>query len=95
MFARVATFEGADLEQVNTAIAAINAADGPPEGVDSSGITVFADAQSGKVIVAGFFATRDAMERGHEVLSAMSPPAGSFGRQTSVDLTEVLAHREA
>jgi hypothetical protein len=95
MFARVATFENAELDQVNAAVAAINGSDGPPEGLESTGITVFADPGSGKVIVAGFFATREAMERGHAMLSQMSPPAGSFGKQTAVDLMDVVAQREA
>lgn len=89
MYARVATFEGAEPDQVQAAIDAISNAGGPPEGVDSTGLTVFADSSSGRVIVAGRFATREALDRAHEVLSAMTPPAGSFGHLVSVDLMEV------
>ena len=89
MYARVATFEGADPDQVQAAIDAISSAGRPPEGVDATGLTVFADAESGRVVVASRFATREALERAHAVLSAMTPPAGSFGSQVSVDLMQV------
>jgi len=89
MYARVATYEDADAAAVRAAVEAIQAQGGPPEGVDSHAITVFTDPASGKVIVAGMFETREALDRGHEALSAMEPPGGSFGRQVSVDLMEV------
>jgi len=94
MYVRIATFEGADPAELRTALDAIGAAEGPPEGVDSHGITVFGT-DSGKVFVIGRFESRDALERGDEVLSAMSPPAGSMGRRVSVDLAEVLLDRDA
>ena len=89
MYARVATFEGAEPDQVQAAIDAISSAGAPPEGVDATGLTVFANAESGRVVVAGRFASREAMDRAHEVLSAMSPPAGGFGNLISVDLMEI------
>ncbi len=90
MYARIATFEDADAGQLRAAVDAIRAAGRPPEGVDSHGISVFSDPSSGRVIVAGLFETREALDRAHEVLSAMSPPSGSFGKLLSVDLTEVV-----
>jgi hypothetical protein len=93
MYARVATFEDSDPAELQAALAAISASDGPPPGVDSHHITVYATG-TGKVIVVGAFETREAMERGDEVLNAMSPPAGSMGRRVSVDLTEVMLDRE-
>jgi hypothetical protein len=89
MYARVATYEDASPDGVRAATEAIKEQGGPPPGVDSHSITVFHDAVSGKVIVAGLFETREALDRGHAVLSAMDPPAGGFGRQVSVDLMEV------
>ena len=95
MYARVATFEGAEPGQVQAAIDAISAEGRPPEGLDTTGLTVFADTATGRVIVAGRFPTREALDRGHEILSAMSPPAGGFGTLVSVDLTEVLMDVDA
>ena len=93
MYARVATFEDSDPAELQIALDAISAADGPPPGVDAHHITVYATG-TGKVTVVAAFETREAMERGPEVLSAMSPPAGSMGRLVSADLTEVMLDRE-
>ena len=93
MYARIARFEDADPAELQIALDAIRASDGPPPGVDATGITVFGTG-SGPVVVVAAFETREAMERGHEALSAMSPPAGSMGRLVSADLTEVLIDRE-
>lgn len=93
MYARIATFEDADPAELQTAVDAINGSDGPPPGVDSNHITVYATG-TGKVVVVAGFETREAMESAHEVLSAMSPPAGSMGRLVSADLTEVMLDRE-
>lgn len=92
MYARIATFEDADPAELQAALDAISAADGPPPGVDSHHITVYATG-AGRVVVVAGFETREAMERAHEALSAMSPPAGSMGRLESVDLTEVRLDR--
>jgi len=92
MYARVATFEDADPAELQTAIDAIKAADGPPPGVDSHRITVFSTG-SGKVFVVAGFETREEMERANEALNAMSPPAGSMGRRVAIDLTEVMLDR--
>ena len=93
MYARVATFEDSDPAELQIALDAISASDGPPPGVDAHHITVYAGG-TGRVIVVAAFETREAMERGHEALSAMSPPAGSMGRLVSADLTEVMLDRE-
>jgi len=93
MYARVATFEDSDPAELQTALDAISDAEGPPPGVDSHHTTVYATG-TGKVIVVAAFETREAMERGHEVLSAMSPPAGSMGSLVSAELTEVMLDRD-
>ncbi len=95
MYARVATFEGADTVQVRAAIDAISAAGRPPEGVESHSLTVFGASDSGRVVVVSRFATRDALDRAHAVLSAMEPPAGGFGKRVAVDLMDVLMDVDA
>lgn len=95
MFARIATFEGSEPDQVQAAVDAISAAGGPPPGVEAHALTVFRDPGTGRVIVVGRFATREALDSGHATLSAMAPPAGGFGRQVSVDLTEVVMEVDA
>ena len=93
MYARVATFEDSDPAELQIALDAISASDGPPPGVDAHRITVFAS-EAGKVFVVAAFETREEMDRANEALNAMSPPAGSMGRRVSIDLTEVMLDRE-
>ena len=93
MYARVATFEDADPAELQAALDSISAADGPPPGVGSHRITVFAT-EAGKVFVVAAFETREQMDQANEVLNAMSPPAGSMGRRVSIDLTEMKLDRD-
>lgn len=98
MHARVATFEGGDPEAIRNAAKFIDEADGPPEGIPSSGILVLN--HDDKAIVIGFFETEQDLETGDATLNAMNPdtdagPGGSMGRRTSVERFEVLTKREA
>jgi hypothetical protein len=89
MFARVATFEGADEADIQRAVDGIKQESGPPEGVPSTGFLMLSDLDAGKVVAIGFFATREDLEKGNAVLNEISPPQGSLGRRTSVALMEV------
>jgi hypothetical protein len=92
MYARVATFEGAEPEQLEETLAKIRelAKGGPPEGVNGKSLWILTDAEHGKSISIGFFETEDDMRQGHEVLNAMDPPTpGGLGDRTSVELMEV------
>jgi hypothetical protein len=98
MYARVATFEGADPDKVRNAARYIDESDGPPEGVPSTGIVVLG--HEDKAMVIGFFETEEDMRTGDATLNAMDPtrdagPTGSMGRRASVEMFEVLSRREA
>jgi hypothetical protein len=96
MYARVARFTGADAEVIEENIAGIRerSASGPPEGVNSTGVTFLADKANGTVVVVGFFETEEDMRSGDEVLNSMSPPTGQMGTRASVDLCEVALQIE-
>jgi hypothetical protein len=92
MYARVATFEGAEPQQLEETLARIRelAKGGPPEGVKGKALWILTDADQGKVVSIGFFETEEDMRQGHEVLNAMDPPVpGGLGNRTSVNLMEV------
>jgi hypothetical protein len=91
MYARVARFTGADQEQMEKNVAAIRerSAEGPPEGVPGKAFTLMADKANGTVVAIGFFETEEDMQQGDRVLNEMSPPEGSMGSRSSVDLCEV------
>ncbi|MBV9309321.1 MAG: hypothetical protein JOZ73_00725 [Solirubrobacterales bacterium] len=89
----MSTWEGLDEGAIQRFAEMINAADGPPEGVPSSGIMVLADAQKGRSLVIGLFDTEEDLRKGDEALRAMDRPPGASGEVTSVEFFEVTANR--
>lgn len=97
MYARVARFTGVDRESMERNLDGIReqSAEGPPEGVPGKAFTLLADKESGTVVAIGFFETEEDMRQGDKVLNEMSPPEGSMGSRSSVDLCEVAIQIEA
>jgi hypothetical protein len=92
MYARVATFEGGDPTTVRETTAQINerSAEGPPEGVPSTGLMILSNPEDGKVIAIGLFETEEDLRQGDQTLSAMDPPVpGGMGKRVSVEMFEV------
>jgi hypothetical protein len=94
MYARVATYEGADSSVVDEAAKNIRESE-RPEGVPATAFYFLVDRESGKVVTLGLFETEDDLRTGNETLDAMSPPGAGFGKRVSVDLMEVVAHMSA
>lgn len=88
--ARVAMFEGGTAEGIRAAAEEIQgrAAQGPPEGVKSTGFTMLIDPDGGRVAMIGLFANEDDLRESEAALSAMNPPEGT-GSRTSVSIYEV------
>jgi len=97
MYARVATFEGGDPDQIRNAIEGIleRGESGPPEGVPSVGLLLLHRADEGKVMTIGLFETEDDLRQGDATLKSMDPPAGSMGGRSSVEMYEVGAKFDA
>jgi hypothetical protein len=93
-YVRAVTFE-ADSDAIDSLLDEINSAEGPPEGVPATRITVLGDRSSGKLIVATRFASEEDRRKGGETLEGMSPPGGSNIRRVAVDNYEVLLERQA
>ena len=93
-YTRVATFE-ADDAALEALLSAINADDGPPEGVPAKRVTVLADRAAGRVVVAVRFGSEEDLRIGAEALEAMSPPDAGSMRRVSVDTYEVVLERNA
>ena len=95
MYARVARWEGADAAGLERFAEMLNTVDGPPEGVPSSGIMLLADAENGRCLVIGLFATEEDLRAGDAALRAMDRPADApAGDISSVEFYEVTADRE-
>jgi hypothetical protein len=93
-FSRVVTFE-ADEAAINDMVQEINSAEGPPEGVNATRITLLADRAAGRIVVAVRFPSEEDLQKGAAVFEAMSPPSDSGVRRVSVDVYEVVLERDA
>lgn len=92
MHARVATFQEGNPESIHRMVGRIKelSADGPPEGVPSTGLLILHQADQGKVIAISLFETEDDLRQGDATLNAMDPPEpGGLGRRASVEMYEV------
>ena len=93
MYARVARWEGSNAEAQQAMSEMINASEGPPDGVPSSGIIVLNDLEQGRSLVIGLFETEADLKTGDEALKAMDRPAESVGDVSSVEFYEVAVDR--
>jgi hypothetical protein len=88
MYVRVVRFTDVSAERMEGLVNRVQEADGPPEGVTTTGLKVLFDADQGSAIVLQYFATREDMDEGAAVFSAMD--AGDTpGTRGSVDMCEV------
>ena len=75
-------------------LAEISNAEGPPQGVPATRITVLADRAAGNAIVSIRFASEEDMHKGAAVLEAMSPPDAGSMKRLSVEMYEVVLDRQ-
>jgi hypothetical protein len=87
MYIRVVRFTGVSSERMESLLARINEAGGPPPGVKSHGINVLFDETQGTAVVLQHFATAQDMEEAAKVMSAMDP-SDTPGTRASVDACE-------
>lgn len=92
MYMRVVRFTGVSADRMNQLRGRIDAEEGPPEGVPSTGIQVVFDESQGTAVVLQFFDSAEDMRVGAEMLSAMDP-GDTPGTRDSVDAGEVLVDR--
>jgi hypothetical protein len=99
MYARVASWEGADAETLERTAAEIRdrseAEGGPPEGLPAKGFLLLTDSEGGKAIGVTLFETEDDYRTGNEKLEEMSPPGSGMGQRVSVVKYEVAVQLEA
>ena len=93
-YVRVVTFD-ADEAALEALLNEINTADGPPDDIPATRITVLADRPAGKVVVAVRFGSEEDLRKGAATLEAMSPPDVGSIQRVSVDQYEVVLERQA
>ena len=93
MYARVASFEGVDMERMREMSESEGEMD-TPEGM--KGGMVLADKGSGRSLFVAFFDSSDAIEAAKETFEKMGDeiPEEVRGRRTSVDVYEVVWNQQ-
>jgi hypothetical protein len=94
MHVRVVRFTGATEERMAGLRQRLEEADGPPEGVKSSGIRFYHDADQETMVVVQLFDSREDLESSEAALEAMDPDQ-TPGTRASVDRCEVIAELNA
>jgi hypothetical protein len=94
MLARVTTWEGGSADGIRAASeemrSIVSRETGPPPGVESTGLTMLADADGGRVLMIGLFAGENELRNSEKALKEMNPPEG-LGTRATVEIFEVAA----
>ena len=90
MYARVVRFTDVTPQRIGEIAAQVEASDGPPPGVDSTGFQLLVDEAQGTAIFVGFFETEQKMHDASAVFEQMDP-SDTPGTRASIDLCEVKA----
>jgi hypothetical protein len=92
VFVRAVRFTDVSAERVAGLLARIEAADGPPPGVATTGLQILVDESQGTAVVLQLFETAADMQAGGQVFAAMDP-AETPGTRASVDMCELKLER--
>jgi hypothetical protein len=94
VYVRVVRFTDVSAERVDTLIARIDEADGPPPGVPATGLKLLFDETQGSAVVLQYFDTAEDMATGDRAFSAMDT-GETPGTRVSVDMCELKLERSA
>jgi hypothetical protein len=94
MFVRVVRFTDVTAERMDSLLARIEAEDGPPPGVPTTGLQVLFDESQGTAVALQHFDSADDMRTGGAAFAAMDP-ADTPGTRISVDECELKLERSA
>lgn len=94
MYVRVVRFVDVSAERMESLLARVKQAGGPPPGVESTGLTVLFDESQGTAVVLQQFETQAAMEESAKIFDAMDT-GETPGTRVSVDACEQKLDLEA
>ena len=94
MHARVVRFTDVTPDTIDKVIANVEESDGPPPGVDSTGMKLFYDADQGTAVFVGFFEDADKLRAADEIFEQMDA-SDTPGTRASIDRCEVKIERDA
>ena len=93
MHARIVRFTGVDRANIDRVIAVVNESDGPPPGVNATGMKLFYDEAQRTALFVGRFATAEDMAAADSVFESMDAGA-TPGTRASVDRCELVLERD-
>jgi hypothetical protein len=88
VYVRAVRFTDVDPERVDALLARIDASDGPPPGVATTGLQMLVDADQGTAVVLQFFETAEDMRAAEEAFDSMDA-SETPGARASVDRCEL------
>jgi hypothetical protein len=94
MYVRVVRFTDVDPERIESLLARVREAGGPPPGVTSTGLKILYDAGQRSAVVLQEYATAENMESSARVFDAMDS-GDTPGNRSSVDACELKLELEA
>lgn len=94
MYVRVVRFADVSAERMESLLARVREAGGPPPGVESTGLTVLFDESQSTAVVLQRFETQAAMEESAKIFDAMDT-GETPGTRVSVDACEQKLDLEA
>jgi hypothetical protein len=94
VYARVVRFTEVTPETIEKVKGMVEESDGPPPGVESTGMKLFYDASNGTAIFVGFFEDEEKMRAANEIFEQMDA-SETPGTRASIDQCEVVIERDA
>ena len=88
MYMRVVRFTDVDPDRVESLVAEINQADGPPEGMPMQGLQMLVDKDQRTAVVIQMFGSEDDMRSSEQTLNAMDA-SETPGTRSTIDRGEV------
>jgi hypothetical protein len=92
MYVRVVRFTDVTSERMDSLLAEIEQAEGPPPDIPASGLQVLVDAEQGTAVVLQLFDSAEDMSVGERAFNAMDP-SETPGTRVSVDRCELKLDR--
>lgn len=94
MHARVVRFTGVTPERIAEIVKRVEESDGPPPGVESTGMKLLVDESQGTALFIGFFENEEKLRAASAEFDQMDS-SETPGTRASVDLCEVKLERDS
>ena len=94
MYARIVRFTDVDPSKLDEIVAQIEGDDGPPDGIRSTGLKLYHDAEQGTMLFVGTFASEEDLRAADEILNQMDP-SETPGTRASVDRCRLRVERDS